>query len=107
MVESDLFLGDLQAMKKLRASGDAVVQAYLRLLVPGTLFYEVGGPGPYFTTHMKHRSVDPLVLEKGMSAPARLSSISADYAEHLSHRPRAKSVRYRLWSDSIGASLQC
>jgi hypothetical protein len=81
------------------------VQAYLSLLTPGRHFYEVEGEGPLFVTQMKSRRVDPLVLEPGMNAPARLSRISPEYAMRLAQVPAGKSVTLRLWSDGLESIL--
>ena len=54
---------------------EALVQAYLRLLTPGTHFYRVDDNRPHFKTHMKNRVVDPGVLEPGWTEPRRLSAI--------------------------------
>src|SRR3954452_5288425 len=62
---ADLFTTDDAAMSKLRAVDDPLTKAYLRLLEPGTRFYEVMSLGRYFVTHMKNRAVDPPVLEPG------------------------------------------
>ncbi|MEA2573819.1 MAG: uncharacterized protein QOH93_1117 [Chloroflexia bacterium] len=99
--DDDLFSTDAEAMSRLRNLDDAEVQAYLSLLVPGTRFYEVEGSGPYFSTHMKQRYVDPLVLERGWDAPRRLSEVSQGYRELMDTFPRGRSVRYKLWSDSM------
>jgi HD superfamily phosphohydrolase len=105
MSESDLFLDDELAMSRLRASPDRKVQAYLSLLTPGRRFYKREGEGPFFVIRMKSRMVDPLVLEPGMSAPARLSRISHECETHLARRPAGKSVTYRLWSDGMESIL--
>jgi HD superfamily phosphohydrolase len=103
--EPDLFLTDDQAMAKLRASANPLVGEYLRLLEPGTHFYETGGRSPSFRTHMKQRMVDPQVLEAGWKKARPLSSISAEYAELAAARD-GTSVSFNLWSDSISPALR-
>ncbi len=99
--DEDLFSTDDAAMAKLRASGDAVIDAYLRLLTPGTTFYEVNGAGPSITTRMKQRAVDPLVIESGWDGPRRLSAISDEYAKLMASTGAVRNNYYKLWSDSI------
>ncbi len=99
--DDDLFSTDAEAMSRLQALDDAEVQAYLGLLAPGTHFYEVEHGGPYFTTHMKQRHVDPLVLEKGWDRPRRLSEVSEGYRWLVETFPKGRSVRYRLWVEGM------
>ncbi len=99
--EDDLFSTDAEAMSRLRGLDDEEVRAYLSLLTPGTRFYEVTDGGPYFATHMKQRYVNPLVLEKGWEAPRRLSEVSEAYRRRLESFPRERSVRYKLWTDTM------
>jgi HD superfamily phosphohydrolase len=104
--DEDLFTTDDDAMIKLRAAGDLRVDAYLDLLRPGTVFYEVGdGEVPAFTTNMKLRWVDPPVLEPGWPEPRALSSILPAFAASLPGPGTGRSLPYRLWSDSIGQDV--
>ena len=98
---NDLFSTDAEALARLRSLDDAEVQAYLTLLTPGTHFYEVEDGGPRFSTHMKQRHVDPLILEKGWQAPRRLSEVSRSYRRALDSFPTARNVHYKLWTDSM------
>lgn len=99
--DDDLFSTDDEAMKRLRGLDDEEVHAYLNLLAPGTQFYEVEDGGPYFSTHMKQRYVDPFVLEKGWEKPRKLSQVSDEYRRLLNSFPKGRSVRYKLWTDSM------
>lgn len=102
----DLFATDDEAMQKLRGLDDPGVNAYLHLLQPGTHFYEVEGPGPFFTTRMKNRAVDPFVLSPGSAQPLRLSEVPGGHAGQLHSDPQPRNVAYKLWSDSISPSLE-
>ncbi len=104
--DADLFMTDDEAMQKLRGLDDPEVNAYLHLLQPGTHFYEVEGPGPFFTTHMKNRAVDPFVLLPGSSQALRLSEAQEGHAEELYRASQPRSVAYKLWSDSISPPLE-
>jgi hypothetical protein len=99
--DDDLFSTDEEAMQKLRSPDDQIVQAYLSLLQPGTLFYEAGEGEPHFHTHMKQRSIDPLVMTPGTDQPTRLSRISKEYAQHLRGREKRQRIDYRLWSSQM------
>ncbi|HEX8598064.1 MAG TPA: HD domain-containing protein [Chloroflexia bacterium] len=99
--DDDLFSTDAKAMSRLQNLDDAEVQAYLSLLAPGTHFYEVADDGPYFATHMKQRHVDPLILEKGWDRPRRLSKVSEGYRKLVETFPKGRSVRYKLWAESM------
>ena len=99
--DDDLFSTDDEAMNRLRSLDDEEVHAYLNLLVPGTTFYEVEDRGPYFSTHMKQRYVDPFVLEKGWDKPRKLSQVSDEYKQLLHTFPKGHSVKYKLWADNI------
>lgn len=104
--DADLFSTDEIALQKLQSSSDELIAAYLRLLTPGTVFYEVSEGGRYFSTRMKYRRLDPLVYEPGMNKPMPLSTVRQEYAELLSCLPEAGSVQYRLWSDAISPRLE-
>jgi HD superfamily phosphohydrolase len=104
--DADIFSTDDAAMQKLRRIDDTVVQSYLALLEPGTLFYEVQDDGPYFTTHMKQRSLDPMVKEPGWAGARRLSRLSEEYALALGAAGDNPRRTYRLWSKRIGPELQ-
>ncbi len=101
--DNNLFSTDDAAMDRLRAAADPVVDAYLRLLEPGTIFYEVGeGSGaPHFKTHMKQRLVDPKVIAPSSSEAKRLSQLSGEYARHAAKEGSRRNNYYRLWSDKI------
>lgn len=98
--DDNLFSTDDEAMSRLQSLKDEEVRAYLSLLTPGTRFYEVEG-GPYFSTHMKQRYVDPFLLERGWSEPRQLSETSKVYRRLLDSFPKGRSVQYRLWTDSM------
>ena len=104
--DADLFSTDDVAMQKLRSLDDSIVQAYLRLLEPGTAFRQSDEHGPFFVTHMKQRSVDPLVREPGWESARRLSEVSEEYAHHLHEVRATRATHYRLWSPAIGPELR-
>ncbi len=93
-------------MRKLRSLDDRLVQAYLVLLEPGTIFYEAKTAGPSFTTHMKQRVIDPLVKEPAWDQALRLSQISDEYAQQLRSRGNGRSTEYRLWSSRITSDIE-
>jgi HD superfamily phosphohydrolase len=97
----DLFSTDDAAMQKLRSLDDTLVQSYLALLAPGTHFYQADPDGLCFVTHMKQRTVDPLILLDKDGSTQRLSDLSIDYSHTLQHRHATLSSTYRLWSDAI------
>lgn len=99
--DADLFMTDDVAMSRLRAIDDPLVYAYLRLLEPGTHFYEVTSSGPFFVTHMKNRAVNPPILEPGWDRPRRLSDVDAEFARRYEDYGKHRTMHYRLWSDSI------
>jgi HD superfamily phosphohydrolase len=99
--DADLFSTDDEAMGKLRALGDPIIQVYLALLEPGTEFIEVGEGEPHFKTAMKYRRVDPPVMAGDMEAPVPLSLLSEEHAQYLAGGPSGETMRYRLWSPSI------
>lgn len=101
--DDDLFSTDDEAMSKLQGLDDPQVHAYLSLLAPGTEFYEVEGNGPFFTTHMKQRHVDPPILQEGWSKPRRLSQVSDAYRTETAALPRTRNITYRLWSSNMPA----
>jgi hypothetical protein len=103
--EEDLFSTDDDAMTRLRSLNDSLVQAYLDLLKPGTLFVEAAPDGPFFLTHMKERIIDPRVIEPGHPHPMRLSQLSHEYARQLKNRQSTRSTEYRLWSPGIAPEL--
>ncbi len=102
----DLFSTDEEAMRKLRSLDDKVVQGYLALLEPGTLFYEAEADGPFFTTHMKQRAIDPLVKEPEWERALRLSQLSEVYARQLRRRGNDRSTEYHLWSSRITPDIE-
>jgi hypothetical protein len=101
----DLFDTDVGAMEKLRSSPDPVVQAYLALLSPGTRFHVPGEGERFFTTHMKHRVLDPDVLMRDGDAPVPLTSVSERYRSQLERISPPGNVTYRLWSTAISDVL--
>ena len=92
-------------MSRLRACDDLKVQAYLRLLTPGTHFYRVDDNRPHFKTHMKNRVVDPGVLQPGWTEPRRLSAISDEYEAEIAPIIAVRNIDYKLWSDRIEPGL--
>lgn len=104
--DTDLFSSDDEAMSRLQASSDPVVQAYLALLRPGTEYHAVELDGaPHFATRMKQRIVDPRVLEPGWPGPTRLSEVSPEYAAILSGLALDPVVHYRLWTAQMPPRL--
>ncbi|MEO8288448.1 MAG: HD domain-containing protein [Chloroflexota bacterium] len=104
--DADLFSTDDAAMHTLRSLGDPIVNAFLEMLEPGTEYYHVEGGGPFFTTHMKQRVVDPLVVRPKRSAPERLSKLVPEYSRELDERKGQRRTEYRLWSPQIGDDLR-
>jgi HD superfamily phosphohydrolase len=105
-IDADLFSTDEEAMLKLRSLDDSLVQAYLRLLEPGTVFHQADEHSPFFVTHMKQRSVDPRVKEPSWESVRRLSEVSEEYARHLHEVRATRATHYRLWSPAIGPELK-
>ncbi|MDQ6693841.1 MAG: HD domain-containing protein [Chloroflexota bacterium] len=105
--DDDLFSTDDDAMSKLLSISSPVVQAYLKLLTPGTDFCRAGpDQALYFTTTMKNRVIDPPVREAGWPLPRRLTSISTEYRLRVAGIPVGSSTAdYNLWSEAIDPLL--
>jgi hypothetical protein len=95
------------AMSTLKSSTDAIVKAFLTLLIPGTRFHLVKNDGePFFTASMKQRRLDPSVLLEGQPRPRRLFEVLPEYKEEIDTAPAGGTVTYRLWSDSMPPVLR-
>jgi uncharacterized protein len=100
--ESLLFTTDDEAMAVLNFSGDAIVQAFLSLLIVGTQFRRVeDNEQPFFAARMKQRRIDPLVMPGAQPGLARLSEIVPEYKEELFSASQEGSVSFRLWTDAM------